>query len=251
MEIDILQDCPDWGAERVAEVEDRHFWFPARAALIRRELDLALGGLRGKSVLDIGCGTGYVLGTLERGGMKPTGCDMHQVWLDFARKRTTGELILGDANELPAGSYDSAILCDVIEHTTDDAAMLSVATRAVGPGGVVLVTVPAHQWLWTELDDISGHKRRYTRTQIEDLFRAQGYTQIRARYFNRLLLPVQALRKVMLRGQHDPDQIARTSLTLPPPWLNKIMGQCMGIDPYIWGNVLGASIIATGVKPAH
>ena len=250
MEINILDDCPDWGAERIAEVEDRHFWFAARAALIERELSRALHGLKGRSVLDIGCGTGYVLGVLEQGGMKPTGCDMHQVWLDFARQRTTGELILGDANELPAGTYDSAILCDVIEHTTDDAEMLSVGTRAVKPGGVVLVTVPAHKWLWTELDDISGHKRRYTRTQIEDLMRDQGFVNVRARYFNRLLLPLQAMRKLMLRGKHDPDQISRSSLTVPPPWLNSIMAGAMKVDPYLWGNVLGASIIATGVKRA-
>lgn len=249
LNLNYLEDCPDWGAERIAEVEDRHFWFASRSALIRKELGRALGGLRGRSVLDIGCGTGFVLGDLEHAGMVPTGCDMHQVWLDFARKRTTGKLICGDANELPAGEYDSALLCDVIEHTTDDAAMLAIGKRAVRPGGVVLVTVPAHKWLWTVLDDVSGHKRRYTRAQVEDLFVRAGFTDVRAVYFNRLLMPIQALRKLVLAGKKDEQQISRAALQVPPPWLNKIMATAMQIDPFLWGKLPGASIIAWGRAP--
>ena len=107
-----LDDCPAEGAQFVAEVEDKHFWFSARAALIQQHLQDELGSLHQKSVLDIGCGTGYVLGVLEKAGMVPTGCDMHQAALDLARRRTTGELICIDANELKGSDFDSALLCD-------------------------------------------------------------------------------------------------------------------------------------------
>jgi 2-polyprenyl-3-methyl-5-hydroxy-6-metoxy-1,4-benzoquinol methylase len=241
-----LDDCPAEGAQFVAEVEDKHFWFSARAALIQQHLEDELGSLRAKSVLDIGCGTGYVLGVLEKAGMVPTGCDMHQAALEFAKRRTTGELICIDANELKGSDFDCALLCDVIEHADDDLGLLKVAGATVRKGGTVLVTVPAHQWLWTPVDDMSGHKRRYTYTTLHDVMQRSGLVDVKTFYFNRLLMPIQALRKVQMRGMQDDQKIRDAALVLPPAWFNKLMAMAMKVDPLFWRRLPGASLIATG-----
>jgi len=241
-----LDDCPAEGAHFIAEVEDTHFWFSARAKLIQDHLDSELGGLKGRSVLDIGCGTGYVLGVLEKAGMEPTGCDMHQTALDYAANRTTGKLMCMDANELKGSNFDCALLCDVIEHTDDDLGLLRVAGGTVRKGGAVLVTVPAHQWLWTPVDDISGHKRRYTYTTLQDVMKRSGLVDVKTFYFNRILLPFQALRKIQTRGMHDEQKIRDAALVMPNALINRTMGLAMKIDPLFWRRLPGASLIATG-----
>jgi 2-polyprenyl-3-methyl-5-hydroxy-6-metoxy-1,4-benzoquinol methylase len=241
-----FDDCPEAGAHSIAAIEDRHFWFAARAALIQRELGGGLGGIAGKSVVDIGCGTGYVLGVLERAGMVTTGCDMHESALEYARQRITGKLLCMDANDLKGSDFDAAMLCDVIEHADDDVALVQVARNAVRPGGIVLVTVPALQWLWTPIDDISGHKRRYTHAMLSKVFRDAGLTHVRVSYFNRLLLPVQALRKLQVRGHHDTDSIRSAATVVPPGPINSAMALAMKADSYLPGRITGCSLIATG-----
>jgi 2-polyprenyl-3-methyl-5-hydroxy-6-metoxy-1,4-benzoquinol methylase len=241
-----LDDCPAEGAHFIAEVENKHFWFSARAKLIQDHIEAELGSLRAKSVLDIGCGTGYVLGVLEKAGMQPTGCDMHQTALDYARNRTSGPLMCIDANELKGSEFDCALLCDVIEHADDDLGLLRVAAGTVRKGGAVLVTVPAHQWLWTPVDDISGHKRRYTYSTLKDVMQRSGLVDVKTFYFNRLLLPLQALRKVQTRGMKDEQKIRDAALVMPPDWVNNLMGLAMKVDPLFWRRLPGASLIATG-----
>lgn len=241
-----LNDCPEEGAHFIAEVEDKHFWFSARAKLIRDHLERELGEIKGKSVLDIGCGTGYVLGVLEKAGMAPTGCDMHQSALDYARKRTSGPLMCIDANELKGFNFDSALLCDVIEHTDDDLGLLRVAHSTVRKGGTVLVTVPAHQWLWTPVDDISGHKRRYSYSTLQAVMKLSGLIDVKTFYFNRILLPLQALRKIQTKGMRDEAEIRDAAVVMPNELINKAMALAMKVDPVLWRRLPGASLIATG-----
>jgi len=241
-----LADCPAEGAAAIAAVEDRHFWFGARARLIAEELRAVLGPLSGRSVVDIGCGTGFVLAVLEQAGMVSTGCDMHESALDYARRRTVGALFLADASDLPSSQFDAALLCDVIEHAEDDLELLRTAKRTVRPGGVVLVTVPAQQWLWTSIDEISGHKRRYSLNQLSAVMKQAGLSSVKGSYFNRLLLPAQALRKLRLVGVKDPKDIREVATTLPPRWLNQTMAFAMQLDGRLPGRIPGASIIGTG-----
>jgi SAM-dependent methyltransferase len=241
-----LDDCPEEGAHQIAEVEDRHFWFAARAKLIQDHLEAELGSIKGKSVLDIGCGTGYVLGVLEKAGMVPSGCDMHQSALDYARNRTTGPLTCMDANDLKGSDYDCALLCDVIEHVEDDLGLLQVASGTVRKGGSVLVTVPAHQWLWTPIDNISGHKRRYTYATLTSVMKRAGLVDVKAFYFNRILLPLQAMRKVMTRGVTDEQKLRDAAIAMPNELVNKTMAAAMKVDPFLWRRLPGASLIATG-----
>jgi len=88
-----------------------------------------------------------------------------------------------------ADSFDLAVSLDVIEHLDDDLAALRELRRVVAPGGALLVTVPAYQWLWSGHDEINHHHRRYTRRTLQRAAEQAGWKQARTTYFNSLLLP--------------------------------------------------------------
>jgi 2-polyprenyl-3-methyl-5-hydroxy-6-metoxy-1,4-benzoquinol methylase len=227
---------PDEYYSLMVEIEPRHFWFEARSRLIRATLAEALGSLDGRSVLDVGCGTGYVLGDLDKAGMITCGIDMHLECLRYARERSDGAILCASAHHLPFDSqFDAALLCDVIEHVDDDVAVLRTAAQAVRPGGVVLVTVPAHRWLWSALDDVAVHKRRYERDALRAALLAAGLTRPTVRHFNALLTPLQLLQRLMLRRQsiataEDRERVVRRAMRVPPAPLNALLRLAGWVD---------------------
>jgi SAM-dependent methyltransferase len=248
------QDQPDDVYPALAAAEPRHFWFRARNRIIESALRETMGPLRGRSVLDVGCGTGFVLSSLEQAGMRTCGLDMYTAALRFARGRTCGPLLQSMAESVPfERQFDVVLLCDVIEHTVDDSDVLRRASGALKEDGLLLVTVPAHQWLWTSLDDISGHKRRYTRaTLIRAMKRADLSVRL-ARYFNIVLLPLQALQRLPFKNRRSgaPGQrvlMVQEALRPPPKLVNSLLAEALRLDVPL-GRVpflAGSSLVAVG-----
>ncbi len=90
------------------------------------------------------------------------------------------------------GWADIVLLLDVIEHVDDDVATLRAARTGVGDGGLLVVTVPAYQWLWSGHDEVLGHRRRYTAARLRAAVERAGFTVVRVSYFNSLLFPLLA-----------------------------------------------------------
>ena len=249
-------DMPDDFYDILAETEPRHFWFGARNRLILATMRHALGPLAGRTVLDVGCGTGFVTAALERSGMRVVGIDMHEVGLQFARPRMRGPLICATATTLPfRDQFEVAMLCDVIEHCPDDVLVLRDTSRAIRPGGSIVVTVPAHQALWTSVDDISGHKRRYDARMLRAAIERAGLRVRLVRYFNSLLLPIQLAQRLTMRKHPtstyaDRERIARQSLTLPPAPANRLLAKAMGLDVLLsrLPVTVGSSLIAVAER---
>lgn len=247
------QDYPGDVYSLLAEIEPYHFWFSGRNAVITALLRRSIGPLAEHKVLDIGCGTGFVLAALEQAGMEVCGLDMHLSGLRYARQRAEGLLFCQSATRIPfAKQFDVVTLCDVIEHTPDDSAVLREAQRALKKNGVVLVTVPANPNLWTKVDEASGHKRRYTKQTLRQAMERAGLCITTVRYFNILLLPLQRLqRQLQARASkvgEDSLEIFRRSLRVPPSPFNQLFRLAMAADiplsrlPFPFG----ASLIAIG-----
>src|SRR5271170_14908 len=169
--------------------EDIHWWYRGR----RTVLDGVLAGLglpAGARILDAGCGSGRNMVELARLGTV-TGVELSETSVELARERDVGEVIAGSVLEMPFAedSFDLAVSLDVIEHLQDDLAALREFRRVIAPGGALLVTVPAYQWLWSGHDVINHHHRRYTRRSLQRVAEQAGWTQVRTTYFNSLLLP--------------------------------------------------------------
>ena len=171
--------------------EDKHWWFASRT----RALEAILGKhnrRRDLKVLDIGSGAGNMYHHLSRYG-DVIGVENHPAPVKVGQERGY-DIRLGDAGGLdfPDESFDLVTALDVIEHNDDDVAILREALRVLRPGGLVLISVPAFQWLWSFNDEINDHKRRYTAGELEAKLRDVGFTPLESSYNNFLVFPLAA-----------------------------------------------------------
>src|SRR5271163_4568894 len=179
--------------------EDRHWWYRGRRTVLAR----ALAGVEPPNparILDAGCGSGRNMVELARLGTV-TGIELSEASVALARERDVGEIVAGSVLEMPFAddSFDLAVSLDVIEHLEDDLTALRELRRVLAPGGALLVTVPAYQWLWSGHDEINHHHRRYTRSSLLSVAHEAGWEPVRTTYFNSLLLPAAIVLRVLDR----------------------------------------------------
>jgi SAM-dependent methyltransferase len=182
-------------------VDPRHFWFAGRNALIAWALGRHFPNAR--TVLEVGCGTGPVLRGLAdaRPDLQLTGTEVSDHGLrTTARVVPSAALVRADTRSLPYDrEFDVVGAFDVIEHIPEHEAAMRVLARAARPGGGVMVTVPQHRWLWSPIDDYSGHQRRYRRAELIAVARQAGLEVVLVTSFVSLLLPLMLLSRLMNR----------------------------------------------------
>jgi SAM-dependent methyltransferase len=211
------------------QAEDRHWWYRGR----RTVLDGVIDGLalpERPRILDAGCGSGRNMVELARRGTV-TGVELSATSVTLARERGVGEVIAGSVLELPFpdASFDLIVSLDVIEHLQDDLSALREFRRAIAPGGALLVTVPAYQWLWSGHDEINQHHRRYTRRSLQSAAERAGWKQVRTTYFNSLLLPVAILLRVLDRVNTKTTE-SSLDLWVPPRPLNWLLERPLALE---------------------
>jgi SAM-dependent methyltransferase len=178
---------------RLIEVEDDHFWFRSRNKIIAALVGPLSGRLMpGYRILEVGCGTGNVLRTLENVCVDGivVGMDLYAEGLNFARLRTAVDLVQGDMSSPPfTAAFDMVGVFDVLEHVPDDSAVLQTLRHMLTPQGILLLTVPAHPSLWSYFDDASHHCRRYRAGELSRKLTDAGYVVEYLSYYMSLLLP--------------------------------------------------------------
>jgi SAM-dependent methyltransferase len=187
------EDYPADAYDRLCRLEEQHFWFRARNRIILGMFRQYVAQLGDPHVLEVGCGTGYVLqGLAKENRYRLMGAEAHIAGLRHARNRLPDvEFVQLDARQLPYESvFDAVGAFDVIEHITEDHGVLASIFRALKPGGVIIVTVPQHQWLWSTIDEHAGHKRRYSRRDLLMKLATAGFELLRVTSFVTALLPV-------------------------------------------------------------
>jgi SAM-dependent methyltransferase len=181
-----------------------------------------------ESMLEVGCGTGFVLqGLHERHpGLRLVGGELLVEGLRIARERVpAAELLQLDARHIPFdGAFDAVGAFDVVEHIDEDEEVLAQLHRALRPGGIVLLTVPQHRWLWSAADDYARHRRRYTRRELVSKLRAAGFELCQVTSFVTLLLPAMAAFRILQsrRKTFEPGEDLRVSVNVRSP-LESIM----------------------------
>ncbi len=169
-------------------VEDSHWWFVGRRAILESFLETIVQSLKSKvqspKILDVGCGTGANLEMLANFG-QAEGVDVSDDALEFCKAKGL-KTHKGLAEKLPFAdeSFDIATALDVVEHLDDDVAGLKEMHRILKKGGKTLIFVPAFMWLWGVQDDISNHRIRYTKKQIVERLEKAGFEIERATYAN-------------------------------------------------------------------
>ena len=202
---------------KLAAVEDAMWYFRALHAHVGRELSAHLPAGPGR-ILDAGCGTGGLIRRLTP--LRPEwtwiGVDVSPLACELARERGAGDVTEASVTALPfrAGEFAAVVSADVLYHLDDDEAALREMTRVLRPGGIMVINVPAHRWLWSYHDVAVDGRRRYTRPELAGKLALAGLTTLRLTHWNSVLLPLIAARRKLL-----PPPVGGSDVKLSPPWL--------------------------------
>ncbi|WP_223385525.1 class I SAM-dependent methyltransferase [Oricola cellulosilytica] len=220
----------------MADTEDLHWWFCGRRAVAGAVLD-SLGLPEPLSILEIGAGTGGNIAMLSRYGTV-TAVEMDANARLIASEKTGVSLLAGHLPDgLPnfEGKFDLICLFDVLEHVERDGAALEAISGLVAPGGRLLLTVPAHQWLWSHHDKILHHFRRYSRAGLAEVLRSTGYAIERLTFTNSALFPAAAAARLLDRGLSRGKEAPSSGSDMPPRLANAVMKWLFRSEKYILG----------------
>lgn len=189
------------------EVEEHHWCFRALRSLIFSQMRCFLTVGRAVTILDAGCGTGFLmtrLGTIGRA----FGIDIAAAALSFCRQRGLSRISQGSVMALPFKneSFDVIVSTDVLYHrgVTDDDRALSEFHRILRKGGLLILNVPAHDHLRRNHDDRVHTRHRYTKQEISGKLHAADLEILKLSYRNALAFVVlSALKLVNPRYRND------------------------------------------------
>jgi len=221
--------------QQMAELDERHWWYRARrkvlAELIRREARPPANA----AILEIGCGTGHNLAMLGQfGHVEGLELDDESRALSEQRLgRTVMSAPLPELAGVPERHYDLIGAFDVIEHIEDDAAALAAIAARLKSGGKFVMTVPAHQWMWSAHDVVNHHKRRYSKRGLQGLIEDSPLQLLKIGYFNSLLFPLAVAQRAAskLRGSAD------GNVRLPPKPINRAFNSVFAAERYLVGRL--------------
>lgn len=219
----------------MAELDQRHWWYRARrevlAGLIRRE---AMPPPKAR-ILEIGCGTGHNLEMLGQFG-RLDALELDDEARAIAERRLGRKAMSASLPEL-AGvrnrHYDLIAALDVIEHIDDDGAALAAIAAKLKSGGRFVMTVPAHQWMWSAHDVVNHHKRRYSKRSLRQLIDESPLRLDRIGYFNSLLFPLAVAERLAsrMRGKDEAD------VKLPSAPLNAALERVFATERHLVGRL--------------
>lgn len=233
--------------QHLQDIEQNHFWFEARDLLLRTKL-LQLKYSEDQKLLELGCGSGRVLTTLENNFSQTVGIEGHVDALKKAAENCAdSQLIHGNVLNTPLADeqFDWLVAFDVLEHVEPEK-FLNEALRLTRPGGRLLISIPAFPLLWSYVDEAAGHRCRYRLKQLTKELEAAGW-QVRGHtYFQFLLFPLLAISRLLNRRRQS--QLERK----PPGIINKVLGKINHLEIYLFKRLslpFGSSLIVWAEKP--
>jgi SAM-dependent methyltransferase len=218
----------------MARRETRHWWYAGMRHVALAVLEHAIGGKSGLRILDAGCGTGGTTTELRRFG-NVVGIDLAWEALQPARGRgLAGQLTRGSIEDLPFAdaAFDVVTSFEVIYHlgVGSDTAVLVELRRVLKSDGVLLLRVPAHDWLRGEHDRLVHTRHRYSRAEVVAKLTAAGFAVDHVSWANTaLFLPAAAKRLLERRNGHT-DATGEPDLWLPPEPLNSILESAIAVE---------------------
>lgn len=194
------------------ELERTNWWFKVRRNLIFLLFEKYDFKPRQTKIFDFGCGSGFLIGELQRRGYDVSGADTSAEAIDYGKRQGIKNLKIHQGNRIdfPDGQFDLVLALDVLEHIKTDAQIIQEIERILKPGGWAIITVPAYMFLWGVQDEVSHHFRRYSQSELTAKVKANSHLHIiRQSYFNTLLFPaislVRLISKLLPKPKRESD----------------------------------------------
>jgi SAM-dependent methyltransferase len=235
---------------QLSGIVSRHPWWTSRSNIALALLN-ELCVFPPADILEAGCGWGTNLRALEASGYRVTGLDISRKAL--ARlDRADRQLIEADLSQpLPQNlpKYDCVLALDVIEHIDDDRRAVQELGYLVSPAGRLVLSVPALPELYSEFDEVQGHRRRYTAESLRSCVEQSGLMVQDILWWGQWMVrPLQTRKSRRRRRSGDTNlDVYRRYLWLPPwpgPWLMRVMFRIDQWRTLRRRNVTGTSLIA-------
>jgi ubiquinone/menaquinone biosynthesis C-methylase UbiE len=233
--------------EAMYGLENSYWWFVARRTLAQELLTEEVNGRPGVHILDVGCGTGANMSAFSKLGTA-IGLDASAEALRFCRTRGLDGLVHSGIEDLPfaAEAFEIVTALDVLEHIDDDLHGLREIHRICRRDGLLLITVPAYGFLWSEHDEALKHRRRYTAHELRNKLTLTGFEVVRTSYFiTSVFFPILALR--IWQGIAKSSTHPKTSHYIPPRWINASLIGLLGLERLLFRRMnlpFGVSIVA-------
>ena len=233
------------------KLESFYWWFVARRRLLESLIRQIARDFKRPVILDVGCGTGINFSVLCKYG-ETVSSDASEDALRFSKERGIDGLVRSHIEALPflGSTFDVVTALDVLEHIDDDLAGLDELLRVTNDGGVLVITVPAYGFLWSEHDEALHHRRRYAASELRNKLTNAGFTVERITYYiTFLFFPILFMRfaqSVSKKSIH-----AKTSHVILPGWLNSLLIAILGFERVLlrWLNFpFGVSIVCLARK---
>ena len=203
-------------------------------------------------ILDAGCGTGGNLAWLSSLG-QVFGIDYNEIACSLSAKKSGCVIRASLPDGIPFKNevFDLITLLDVLEHLEKDLETLRQLREKLKPGGRMLITVPAYRHLWSGHDVVHHHKRRYLKNQLRELMEESGLTIDYLSYYNTLLYPVVAMKRLLSRSTNSEPN---GDLNLPSPLLNRLLHQVFSFEKHWIGKLnspFGVSLVALAQRKIY
>jgi SAM-dependent methyltransferase len=226
-------------------LEDTYWWFVAKNNILLHLIErIAKPGAR---VADIGCGTGGLLAQLAT-KYDAIGVEMDATARDACARRGLRVLEghLPDAIPLPDASFDLVVSSEVVEHVEDDRGAVARLASLLAPGGTLVITVPAHQWMWSEHDVANHHFRRYTRAQVRGLIEGTGLEVSLLTYQMVALFPLMAAARFAAKMRGGGNVAAGAEIKPLPRAVNGVLRRVFEAEKWVTPRVpspIGGSVL--------
>ena len=236
--------------KRENEIAETYWWFVGRRTIL--ESVLRRFGKRSRVAVDVGCGTGRNMQLLSNYSDCVFGFDFSRVAVGLAASQGL-RVACADCKAMPLADASAELLSalDVLEHLDDDMRGLREFHRVLKSDGLLLLTVPAYRFLWSEHDEALWHRRRYVASELHVKLTCSGFRVLKRTYavfFS--FFPIVVYR--LFRGLFPKDPLApkASHVFLPAP-LNKFLTGLLKIEAWMMGAVnipWGTSIIVLAQK---
>lgn len=234
----------------MAEMEDTYWWYVGRSHIVRKQLQRHVKNPKQTKILNVGSGTGATVPLLERFG-QVTNVEVSDEAIALSKEKGITDIIKVDGIKLPikTNSYDVVVAFDVLEHIEDDQGALKEWWRVMKPGGTLMITVPAYQWLWSGHDESLHHYRRYTVSELHRKANLAGFDVRKRSYAITFSFPLIVMYRFLNSLTSKKQRTSHVYLPRPINWFFASILRVEGTVLEFINMPFGTSVLMVAQKP--